>query len=38
MRFYDLDLLSKIGILGGWIAFILFIEFSIAWLWIRFLL
>lgn len=32
ISFYELDLLSKIGIAGGWIAFVLFILSFITWM------
>lgn len=34
---YDCDLLIQVGICGGWIAFTFFVEFAIAWLWIKFI-
>ena len=35
VSFYELDLLSKIGIAGGWIAFVLFIMAFVVWLFFR---
>lgn len=37
ISFYELDLLSKIGIAGGWIAFVLFIMGLVAWLFFKIL-
>lgn len=35
ISFYELDLLSKIGVAGGWIAFVLFVLGLTAWLFFK---
>jgi len=35
ISFYELDLLSKIGVTGGWIAFVLFIMALVSWIFFR---
>lgn len=35
ISFYQLDLVSKIGIAGGWIAFILFIMGLVTWIFFK---
>lgn len=37
INFYELDLLSQIGIAGGWLALILFILIVAAWIVMRLL-
>lgn len=32
ISFYELDILSKIGIAGGWLALILFILYSLSYI------
>ena len=35
ISFYDLDLLSQVGIAGGWIAFVIFVMAFISFMFFR---